>query len=196
MDNELATESDHASLRNLAGDDLAMFDQLVRTWTPRLSALAHRLLAWSADEHEVEDVVQEVFLAAWDHLSEFRGEASVGTWLTRITINQCRQRHRRRQVWLNWLRRVREQTGTSPPGSVACAIELDENIVQLRAAVASLPHKYREIIVLHHLEQRDLDAIGQLLGVRKNTVEVRLHRARRLLKTRLNNDEQNGELER
>ncbi|HVJ83923.1 MAG TPA: RNA polymerase sigma factor, partial [Planctomycetia bacterium] len=69
------------------------FDGLVAEHEGRVRRLAQRLLGWSGD---VEDVVQDVFLAAYRKLPRFRNEGGAGAWLARLTINACRSRHRRR----------------------------------------------------------------------------------------------------
>src|SRR5215217_5846336 len=76
----------------LARGEADAFDELVGLHETRLTRLPYRLLGWRGD---VADVVQEVFLSALLHASRFRGEASLGTWLTRITVNKCRSHQRR-----------------------------------------------------------------------------------------------------
>jgi RNA polymerase sigma factor (sigma-70 family) len=153
------------------------FESLVCRHQAAVTRLAYRLLGW---RHEaVEDVVQEVFLAALMHLDRFRGEAEVATWLTRITINCCRTLRRRNLVRLRWLRRQRP-TDTAPAG------DADADTGQrVRDAVARLPARDREVIVLRYLEQLEIGEIARLLGTKHNAVEVRLHRARTKLRTLL-----------
>src|SRR5438552_617773 len=86
-----------------AEDDIApvTFERLVELHQPRVAKLAQRLLGWPAD---VEDVVQEVFVAAWRSFERFRGESRPQTWLMRITINQCRRQNRRTMLRRTLLR--------------------------------------------------------------------------------------------
>ena len=79
-----------------ASVDLSDFDAVVRVYQPRVTPLAYRLLGWCAAE--VDDVVQDVFVAVLRGSHAFRGNASLGTWLTAITVNRCRSEHRRRQL--------------------------------------------------------------------------------------------------
>ena len=70
------------------------FEALIEAQQETITRLVYRLLGWRKEE--VEDVVQEVFLSAWQHWGRFRGECEVGTWLIRIAVNKCRSWHRKR----------------------------------------------------------------------------------------------------
>ncbi|MEE8451641.1 MAG: RNA polymerase sigma factor [Thermoguttaceae bacterium] len=175
-------EYDERLLRRLRRQDEDAFDRLVAAEHARVTRLVARLLGWPSG---VEDVVQEVFLAAWRNLPRFRGESDVATWLQRIAINKCRSRQRRWTVRLQWLRREGQNhvPAMADPADRA-AIER-ETRGQVRRSIGRLPPKYREVIVLHYLEEQSLDVIAALLNVRRNTIEVRLHRARSRLKEML-----------
>lgn len=166
----------------LARRDPAAFDWLVETHHARVAKLACRLLAWPQD---VDDVVQEVFLAAWKALPRFRGQSELGTWLMRITINMCRS-HRRKEM-LRLLRLWRSKGRHQMPNVVSSdeATLDDENQTQVRRAVRRLPARYCEVIVLRYLEEMPVEKITQILGLTRNAVEVRLHRARERLKKEL-----------
>lgn len=148
----------------------------IETHQDRVAALARRLLAWRDD---IEDVVQDVFVAALEHAGQFRGESQVSTWLFRITVNRCRKEQRRR-----WLRLLsRRSTAPEPaPAARAMQSEADERV---RAAVASLPQTLREVVVLRYLEELPILGVALILGLERNAVEVRLNRARQRLKDAL-----------
>ena len=82
--------------------DRAALDSLLPTHRDRVARLAGRLLGWSPD---VEEVVQEVFVSALTAMGGFRGRSSIETWLTRITINKCRNHQRRGFLRLRLLKR-------------------------------------------------------------------------------------------
>lgn len=173
---------DECFLQRLRRQDEEAFDRLVAAEHGRISRLVARLLGWPGG---VEDTVQEVFLAAWRNLPRFRGDCDPATWLRRIAINRCRSRQRRWTVRLRWLRQEghNHATATADPSDQA-AIDR-ETRRQVRRSIGRLPPKYREVIVLHYLEEQSLDAIATLLDIRRNTIEVRLHRARSRLKEML-----------
>ncbi len=155
-----------------AAPDDAALDELVRRYQKRVAGLAFRLLAWSEG---VDDVVQEVFLRVVGGRARFRGQSSLWTFLAAITVN-CRRGVRRRQ----WLRRRWENVLRG--GTAQTAAASDEPLVrgetsaQVRAAVARLPAKYREVIVLRYLEELPIEEVAAALGTSRNAVEVRLSR--------------------
>ncbi len=157
--------------------DLSAFEDIVAAHEEHLRRLVYRLLGWSAD---VDDVVQEVFLAVLTNLHRFRREAHFSTWLTRIAVNQCRAFHRRRLLWFRKRRRlVQPQETTKQNPQVADDYDF------VRDAVQTLPRKYREPIILRYFEHLSPSEIADVLGVSVGAVEVRLTRARQRLKTRL-----------
>jgi len=154
------------------GDDSA-FDRIVEQHSAEVAALANRLLGWPGD---VDDIVQEVFLAAFLGLRKFRGECRLRTWLFTITINKCRSfRHRR----LLHLRAFPQSPASSQSPMNA------EDFDRVRRAVAALPAKYREPVVLTYLEGLEADEISRMLGISKNALHVRLSRARERLRSEL-----------
>ena len=141
-----------------------------------VARLAHRLLGWP---NEVDDVVQDVFVAVCENLAKFRGTARIETWLYRITVNCCRRRQRRwlleRRWWWHVLAR---RPGADSP-------EDDDRQEQVREATRGLAARYREVVVLRYFEELTVDEIAGILEVKRGTVEVRLSRARRMLAERL-----------
>lgn len=177
-----ASREDEQLAEGFARGDPSALDRMVERHQDRVARLAHRLLGWPAD---VDDVVQEVFLAALKGRKGFRGQARLSTWLTRITINACRRHRRRRLLRLRWLTDRRAEQ-SAPLGDRADQSTMDcETFGRIRLAVQSLPPRYREVVVLRYLEGMPNEAVSQVLGVTRNVVDVRLHRARARLKDRL-----------
>jgi RNA polymerase sigma-70 factor (ECF subfamily) len=168
-----------------AAGEAGAFEQVVALYQPRVARLAYRLLGWRGD---VDDVVQDVFLAALTNARSFRGGSSLWTWLTAITLNRCR-RHARRAALA---RRFGEWLGRQPSHSQAAAaagagqmaVE-GEAGARVRDAVAGLPPRDREVVVLYYLEGRPVAEVSEALGVSTGAVEVRLHRARGKLRALL-----------
>jgi RNA polymerase sigma-70 factor (ECF subfamily) len=156
---------------DLVRGDAAAIEDFVRTHQQLVARLARRLLAW---EHDVEDVVQEVFVSALQHLPRFRGESRVSTWLYGITVNECHRHQRRRGLRLWPLGRPAPGPATTHRDSTA----RDPATSAVREAVANLPVRDREVIVLRSLMELPIPEIASILEVRANSVEVRLTRAR------------------
>ena len=154
--------------------DPASFAGVVERYSPDVAQLANRMLGWPGD---VEDVVQEVFLAAYLNLKGFRGQCLVRTWLFAITLNKCRSHQRRQRLHLKALFRMAEQT------PMQTGVGQDEEALQkVRVALDRLPGRYREPVVLWYLQGLPADQICQVLGINKNTLHVRLTRARQRLR--------------
>jgi len=163
------------------GDDSA-FDRIVEQYSADIAALANRLLGWPGD---VDDVVQEVFVAAFLGLKRFRGECRLQTWLFTITVNKCR-RHRFR--WLRRFRPVAIEDAASVESRDRSGDEAamdQETFARVRRAVQTLPQKYREVVALRYLQGLEADEICELLGITVNALQVRLNRARKRLKEQL-----------
>ncbi len=162
-----------------AGDSAA-FDQIVAAHQQRIARLVFRLLG---KPDEVQDVVQEVFLAVFENLERFRGESKLSTWLTTIALNKCRS-HRRRSLLRprSLFRIAKTPTVPSEQDRPAESAEIHE---ELRRAVRRLSARYREPIVLRYFEELPVPEIGKVLGISVNTVEVRLTRARQKLREML-----------
>lgn len=177
-----SADKEHNPLvERLVRGDRSVFDQIVGQHQQRIARLVYRLLGWS---DEVDDVVQEVFLKVLKNLAAFRGQSSLQTWLTAITVNTCRSWKRKRL--LRWKSLNRLYQGTCESSSVGCESNSDgETFEKVRRAVQKLPGHYREVIVLKYLEQLPTVQIAEILRLNRNAVDVRLSRARALLKEKL-----------
>ena len=156
-----------------AGRDEGAFEQLVRRHTGALYAGALRV---TGSPELAQDVVQEAWLSAWLSLPGFRGQSAVRTWLVRIVTTRA----------LNALRR--------PPGTVPLEAapepvtagtereaELRERAAAVRAAIAALPGRQREAVVLRDLEGLSYEEVAQGLGCSAASVKSALFRGRQAL---------------
>jgi RNA polymerase sigma-70 factor (ECF subfamily) len=175
----LSAEEDPCLAESLARGEACALERLVARYQNRVAQLAHRLLGWRGD---VEDVVQEVFLAAWKQARRFRGDSTVWTWLTAITIRQCRMQQRREARRRRWMRFFGRR-GDAEPADMA--VVRDEAAQRVRRAMQKLSVADRELLVLHHFEGCAAAQLAQMLGISVNAAEVRLHRARQRLRKAL-----------
>jgi RNA polymerase sigma-70 factor (ECF subfamily) len=176
----LPADSDERDLAlRLARGEPAALECLIERYALRVTQLARRLLTWSDG---ADDVTQEVFLTVMQKARMFRGEAQFWTYLAAITVNRTRSLLRRRWLGQRVLRAI--ASGRASAGEVAVG-ERDATAEAVRAAVAGLPSGYREVIVLRYLEELSIVEVADVLGLRPNTVEVRLSRARKLLEPEL-----------
>lgn len=160
------------------GDDSA-FNAIVERHSAEVAAMANRLLGWPGD---VDDVVQDVFVAAFVHLRKFRGDCRLRTWLLTITVNKCRS-HRLRRRWRLRFRRLDEIEAPVGHAEVTERPAMDEETFgRIRRVVQTLPQKYREVVVLRYLQGLEAGEVAEVLGIKVNAVQVRLNRAKARLK--------------
>lgn len=139
-------------------------------------------LMYTGDRQLAEDAFQETFIKAWKHLPAFRGESSVRTWLVRIAANTCKSLLR--SGWFRMRKRSQDVAELLDLSAPEEASDLD-----LASALAALPGKYREAVLLHYYENMTAREIGQMLHIPANTVSNRLRTARRLMRAALEGDE-------
>lgn len=156
------------------------FEVLMRRYNQRLFRAARAVLR---DDAEAEDVVQDAWVRVYSHLRQFAGRASFATWSTRIAIHEALARVRRRARHVP----LPEDTAAVAATTRSPEEELDARAVAraLEAAIDALPTPYRTVFVLRELEGLDTAATAECLELRAATVKTRLHRARTLMRARL-----------
>lgn len=181
-----------AELVSLAkrGDGQA-FRAIMQACNQRLFRTARSIVR---DDAEAEDVVQEAYARGFQHLAEFRGEASILTWLTRITVNEARGRLRQRRhtVELDELEAAQGDSGQIlmfPSAYGAGDPERDAARAEARRllerALDDLPEAFRLVFILREIEGCSVEETAVALDLKPETVKTRLHRARRLLRRSL-----------
>ena len=156
----------------LSRGDEAAFRELYRRHTPRLLALVARLLARGDDE--AEDVVQEVWIHAFESLGRFEWNSSFATWLTGVGLNRVRDRIRK-------YGRSRESALEVVP-EVAVARALHEERVDLERMIARLPDEQRMVLVLHDVEGMKHREIAEHLDIPEGTSKTLLFNAHHRLR--------------
>jgi RNA polymerase sigma-70 factor, ECF subfamily len=174
------------------GGDGAAFRAIMQRYNQRLYRVARGIVR---DETEAEDVLQEAYLHAFAALRGFRGDSSLGTWLTRIVLNEAfgRIRRRRPTEGLDALDRAIQEGDTRVimfPGAHAnpspeAAAAREEVRRLLEHAIDDLPQPFRLVFVMRDIEELSIEETAANLKLRPETVKTRLHRARRLLRKNL-----------
>jgi RNA polymerase sigma-70 factor, ECF subfamily len=164
--------------------DTACFESLIAKYQPRVFATARR---YARRENEIEDIVQEVFIKAYQKLATFRGEAPFEHWLMRLTVRTCydflRAHQRNREVIFSdisdqetdWL----EKFAAHPEQADERASEARELIERI---LVQLPPEARLVITLLEIEERSVKEIAALTGWSVPLVKVRAFRARARMK--------------
>lgn len=177
-------DPDAELIERVARRDSAAVRTLMERKLPRLLALATRMLG---DHMEAEDVTQEAFIRIWKQAPHWRtGEARFDTWLHRVAMNLCYDRLR-----ANREKPTDDEDGL--PDLVDPAIAPDERLErrsrdeQIRTALAALPARQREALVLNYYQElSNIEAAG-VMGITVDALESLLSRARRNLRAQLTN---------
>ena len=177
-------EAPDKALVSLAqGGESAAFEELVRRYRNDVFALSYHYLR---DREEAWDISQEVFSKAHRALGRFRGEASIKTWLLRITANRCKdyfKKRRLRTVALEDALGGQDSPSTGlRPDRAASARELGESI---DAALAGLSEKHRTAFILREFEGLSYEDMSGVMRCSLGTVMSRLHHARKKLQKAL-----------
>ncbi|MEL7013057.1 MAG: RNA polymerase sigma factor [Pseudomonadota bacterium] len=164
-----------ALLQLYANGDPEASRVLARRLLPRVLSHAERLLSNRA---EAEDVAQEAMLRLWKIAPDWRrGEAKVTTWLYRVTGNLCTDRLRRRRgIGLD---EVPEPEDDTP--SPADHMQANARAEALQAALARLPERQRQAVVLRHIEEFGNPEIAEIMNISVEAVESLIARGKRAL---------------
>jgi RNA polymerase sigma-70 factor, ECF subfamily len=161
------------------------FSILVQRHQRRVFHLSVRMLQ---DEDDANEITQEAFLAAWQGLPSFRGEACFTTWLYRITyhccLHQLEQRKRERSLQVAILEeQILEEVSKEKRAEEIS--EIGDQRALVREHVEKLPARYRVVLILRHFQEMTYEEMATRLSMPVGTIKTQLFRARNLLKKRL-----------
>ena len=188
---EIAKSNDDAGLvRRARSGDLDAFEELVSRHERRIYTLARRI---TANDQDAEDVTQEAFISALEHLAEFREEACFGTWLSRIATHAALKILRKRRGLPTESLDATTEDGALPhPEYIADWRESPERLAQrnetarlIDDALAKLDEGHRLVFVLRDVEGLSVKETADALGLSEVNVKVRLLRARLALREEL-----------
>jgi len=162
--------------RAVAGDTRA-FERLYREHSGRVYGLCLRM---TRDAQLAEDCTQDTFINAWKALKQFETRSSLGTWLHRIAVNVSLGKRRKATPVLE--PQPEDEDGTLGGWTFETPVEVRE----LETAIGDLPDGARDALVLHALYGYSHGEAAQMLGIAEGTCKAQLHRARKLLRERLN----------
>jgi RNA polymerase sigma-70 factor (ECF subfamily) len=176
---------DEALVDRIRGGETDLFEILMRRHNQKVYRTIRSIIR---DESEVEDAMQQAYLSAFAHLGQFGGAAKFSTWLLRISMNEAVGRRRRalRLVGQSESEEVTMQLDPREnPEDRAAARELGS---WLARSIDALPEHYRAAVMLRDVEGLSTQEVAEVLTVSEDVVKTRLHRARALLRERMEAD--------
>lgn len=185
--------ADEALVARVREGEIMAFEELILRYQRQVFSVCYRMLGQRED---AEDMAQEIFLTVYEKLDLFDVNRSFGPWLYRITVNSClsRLRKKRKVVFLNFDDGIyTEKNALSRPiESPESIIERLEQKETIHWALQQLPETYRAVLVLRYQLDLSNQEIADILGISKENVEVRIHRARKYLRRILASATQEG----
>jgi RNA polymerase sigma-70 factor (ECF subfamily) len=167
--------------RVLAGET-ALYEIIMRRYNQRLYCVARAIVR---DDAEAEDIMQDAYVRAYQHLNQFSRLSPFSTWLTRIAVHESLARVRRRSR-LDQLDLIED--GGSPVNVVESSLDPEQSTSTaelghlLEDAVLSLPEQFRSVLILRDVEELSTAETAEALELTEQNVKVRLHRARALVR--------------
>ncbi len=183
---DMDSVTDEGLVARVIDGEPQLFEQLMRRNNTRVYRTARSVLR---DNAEAEDVMQDAWVRAYEHLREFDGRSLFSTWLTRIALHEALARVRRR--------RGHEPLQSVPEDDVMFHAEErspEQNATDgelrgvLERAIDALPDEFRTVFMLRAVEELSSVETASCLGIPEATVKTRLHRAREKLRVRLTQD--------
>jgi RNA polymerase sigma-70 factor (ECF subfamily) len=183
LQQSLSSLSDEQIVERVQHGELGLFELLMRRYNQRVYRVARSIVR---DEEEAEDVMQDAYVRAFEHIRQFEGRARFSTWLTKIAVHEALHRLRRRSrlvlVDLTSEENQSVEILHSPkrdPEDQASGQELSS---VLSGVIEGLPDLYRVVFVLREIEGLSTAEVAESLAISEENVKVRLHRARALLR--------------
>jgi RNA polymerase sigma-70 factor (ECF subfamily) len=175
--------SDEEVVGRVVAGESELFEILLRRHNQRVYRIARAI---TGDDAQAEDLAQEGWVRAYQHLPEFEGRARFSTWLTRIVLHEgwARVRKGRRFEPIADESETSEEfmTPAPDPESRAVSSEMRE---YLESAVDAIPEPYRVVLVLRDVEELSTAETAETLQLTENAVKIRLHRARGMVRQQL-----------
>jgi RNA polymerase sigma-70 factor (ECF subfamily) len=170
--------------RAVSGDEKA-FKSIMKRYKNPVAQIIYKLVR---DRSHLEDLTQEVFIKAFQHLGDFDYEHQFASWLFKITNNHCIDYIRKKRLRVYSIDdQVKTEDGEIGYEIPDSTYEPDLNLLReqksklIRSAIEALPKKYREVILLRHQEELSYEEIANETGLPVNTIKVQLFRARELM---------------
>ena len=178
--------SDEEIVERVRAGEPALYEVIMRRHNTRLYRAVRAILR---SDRDVEDVMQDAYVNAFQHLDQFAGRSKFTTWLTRIAVNEAIARKHaaeRIEEWDAMSEHRREASWTpramSDPETSAASGEMAR---LLERSIETLPESYRTVVMLRDIEELSTSETAECLAISEDNVKVRLHRGRALLRKEL-----------
>jgi RNA polymerase sigma-70 factor, ECF subfamily len=173
--------TDEQIVARVLGGETELFEVIVRRHSRKLYRVAISVVR---NDSDAEDIVQDTFCSAYQHLDQFAGRANFTTWLARIALYRALAdvKSRRREVPLEDDLGQQLPTLTHRGPSPEQTVGSNEAVQVLHSAIQALPENYRRVLLMRGIDEIDTATTARKLRITETNVKVRLHRARTMLR--------------
>lgn len=178
--------SDEQVIERVLAGETALYEVVMRRYNTRLYRVARAILN---NDGEAEDVMQDAYVRAFQHLDQFAGRAKFSTWLTRIAVHEALARVHKAERFEEWddmneskQNSIAAAQVRSNPESEAASGELSRLLEQ---AIENLPENYRAVVMMRDVVEMSSSETAECLSITEDNVKIRLHRAHGLLRKEL-----------
>ena len=175
--------SDADLVRRILAGEHDLYEVIIRRYDRRLYRVVRSIVQ---DQNEAEDVVQDAYARAFEHLAQFKGRSLFSTWLTKIAVHEAwnRMKQRSRHKGVDSILSRAPESGSTPKTPEQQRLA-EETRTILEDVIDHLPDAYRSVFVMRSLEGMSTLETAQCLDISEDAVKIRLLRARRMLRRAL-----------
>ncbi len=153
--------------------DRSAYEELYRLYCRAMFNICYRI---TGSEEEAQDVLQEVFISAFTKLESYKGDATFGAWLKRITVNKAINHIKKKRLELEPLEDIEQDLKENSE------VEPEYDLKKIRWAIGQLPDGYRVVFSLYLLEGYDHSEIAEILGISESTSKSQYNRSKKKLR--------------
>jgi RNA polymerase sigma-70 factor, ECF subfamily len=187
---------DEDIIRLVIEGDSELYSEIIDRYSSKVYSTAY---SYTHSQEEAKDLVQEILIKTYNNLKSFKADSKFSTWLYRAAVNTCIDWSRKRKSKAVMTVMSFEDTDifeiitTDAEGPEELLLR-QENVEVVRNAVGDLPEIYKTVLILYYFEELQVQEICNILDVPRKTIETRLYRAKKILKSILRQELTGGEL--
>ena len=177
------TLSDEEVIERVLAGEQALYEILMRRYNTRLYRAARAILG---NDRDVEDVMQDAYVRAFQHLAQFEGRSQFSTWLTRIAVHEALARMHKAERSEEWdamsenrQDKISASHATWDPETETSSSEVNHVVER---SIENLPENYRAVVMLRDVEQMSTSETAECLAITEENVRARLHRGHAMLR--------------
>lgn len=177
--NGINSFTDEEIIERISNNETELFTLIMKKYNQRLYRIA---VSYGVYNDDCDDVIQKTYIAAYEKLNTFKGEAKFSTWLIRILINECLMLKRKSKNYTSLDENIIQNLQSDEKRNPERIIMNAENKIFLEGAINELPEKYKQVFIMKEIEGMSIEETSEILYISKTNVKVRLHRAKSMLR--------------